>query len=127
MAINITLIVLILIIGAIVGIVLGALYTIGKIWWSERKVKKDYEQGKNLFEVKGEPSNKKLVEKIMPSKPEKAKEESNYKDDLKKFKEANKELERLKIEHEQGKITYPQLKEKFEYYQNQSYYKNILR
>ena len=53
--IDIALIVIILITGIIAGIIVGALYTVLNIMWTERKAKRDYEQGKRLFELKDTP------------------------------------------------------------------------
>jgi len=46
--------------------------------------------------------------------------------DLDKFNKANEELNRLKSEYNKGNISYNELKSKFEYYQNQDYYKRVL-
>lgn len=54
------------IIGIIVGIISGALFTVGKIIWNERKAKKQFETKENLFEVADKPS-----ENIKPKKMEK--------------------------------------------------------
>lgn len=49
---DIALIMMIVITAIIVGIIVGALYTILSMMWNMRKAKKDYEQGKRLFEIK---------------------------------------------------------------------------
>ena len=122
------------IVSVIGGIIGGALYTVLSIIRAERKAKKDYKKGR-IFEVKDNPKEK--VEEVVPNEikiPDtkikeepKPKEKPNYKEDFKKFQKANKELEKLKKEHEKGNLSYQELKEKFEYYQNQDYYKNILK
>lgn len=125
-------ILLTLIIGAILGVIAGALYTLGKIFFGEIKSKKEYNQGK-CFEIKDNqkvediPNNKtQLVER--KEKKEKLGFLKNlFKEtDIQKFQKANKELDKAKKEYEMGKITYQELKDKFEYYQNQDYYNKVL-
>ena len=54
-------------------------------------------------------------------------QEPKKQDDIILFEEANKELERLKGEFEQGKISYEDLKIRFETIQNQPFYQRILK
>lgn len=49
----------------------------------------------------------------------------SYKEDFKNFQKANKEMEKLKKKYEKGKLSYPELKERFEYFQNQDYYQRV--
>ena len=55
MIIDIALIVVIVITGIVAGIVIGALYMVLSIMWYMRKAKRDYKQGKRLFEIKETP------------------------------------------------------------------------
>ena len=143
MIIDIALIVMMVITGIIGGIIVGALYMVLNVMWCMRKAKRDYKQGKRLFEIKETPKKdeqKKQTKKdkakvpketepkaLKVPKPETEPEERNYKKDFKRFKKANKKLEKAKKKYEKGKITHQELKEIFETYQNQDYYKRILK
>ncbi len=123
-------IILMLVFGIVGGLIGGSIFLLIKLYLNERKAKKDFNQEKIILR-KGENINKSEVKNIdipkinnvLPELPK----ESDYKTDFKKFNEANKELESLKKKYEKGKLTYPELKDKFTYYQNQDYYKRILK
>ena len=55
--IDIALIVMSVIIGIIGGIIIGALYMVLSIMWGERRARKDYGQGRRLFELKDTPND----------------------------------------------------------------------
>ena len=128
--IDIALVIIILIVAVVGGLIIAGLMTLFNIWKAEKSSKRDWEKGNKVMELKGQ--TKSMVidktslvkENIEVPKPV---EKIDYKDDFKKFTQANKELIRLTKEYEEGNLTHPELKEKFDYYQNQDYYKRVLK
>ncbi len=66
MIIDIALIVVIVITGIIGGIIVGALYMVLNVMWCMKQARKDYKQGKRLFELKDTP--KKIRQKKQKNK-----------------------------------------------------------
>lgn len=110
------------------GILGGALYTLIKLIINERKSKKQWQNKQGVMTYGGIVGNEiSLQEPIKQNEITKEKQIiPNYKNDFKLFTKANKILESEKKKYEKGKISYQELKDKFEYFKNKDYYKRIV-
>lgn len=139
---DITSIIVIIVIALAVGVVIGGLTAFFKLLLSSYKSLKQWKQKREVFEnitpeeVINEEFSKRRNEIMQRPlyQPQSAYTQPsiqepiyNYQDDLKRFNQANKELENLTEKYNKGKMSYLELKAKFESVQSQSYYRRILK
>lgn len=132
---DITSIIVIIVIALAVGVVIGGLTAFFKLLLSSYKSLKQWKQKREVFEnitpeeVINEEFSKRRNEIMQRAYTQPSIQEPiyNYQDDLKRFNQANKELENLTEKYNKGKMSYLELKAKFESVQSQSYYRRILK
>lgn len=116
-----------IILGIIFGLIYGAIRTILKIKKEERRAKNDFKQQEKTFQLKSSPNEKvkNLSHKMPEIQPIVQETPKERKQNLKRFRNTNKLLQKYRKAYDKGKITYEQLQKEFETRQGEAYYQKI--
>jgi hypothetical protein len=135
MPLNLGTIIAIVLISVVIGLIGAGLLFLYKTIIGRIKVQEQWRKNKGVMELKNisEVSMPKEIKVNSPEKQgvfnklfNKQVKKEDTKEDYKLFNEANNEMNRLKREYEKGNLSYNDLKDKFNYYKSQEYYKRVL-